>query len=50
MRSSISDEGGSNPETPKAKQEPREDSATNLAEVEICFLLYKVNTDQFSQH
>uniref|UniRef100_A0A7I4B6L0 non-specific serine/threonine protein kinase n=1 Tax=Physcomitrium patens TaxID=3218 RepID=A0A7I4B6L0_PHYPA len=32
VRSSTPDEGGSVPGTPKAKQEPREDSATNLAE------------------
>jgi hypothetical protein len=35
VRSSTPDEGGSIPGTPKAKPEPREDSATNLAEVEI---------------
>ncbi|KAG0570290.1 hypothetical protein M758_6G145800 [Ceratodon purpureus] len=32
VRSSTPDEGGSTPGTPKAKQEAREDSATNLAE------------------
>lgn len=33
VRSSTPDEAGSIPSTPKVKQEAREDSATNLAEV-----------------
>ena len=36
VRSSTPDEGGSIPGTPRVKPEPREDSATNLAEVQIC--------------
>lgn len=40
VRSSTPDEGGSIPGTPRVKPEPREDSATNLAEVDIFPLLY----------
>lgn len=41
VRSGTPEEGGSIPGTPKMKPEPREDSATNLAEVQFC-LLYSV--------
>lgn len=48
VRSSTPDEGGSIPGTPEVKQEAREDSATNLAEVHIYLLLYQYESEQFS--